>query len=186
MHEPINDLPVHALTDTQIFHPMPEGAKFTRTEAGRVFSAAPLQLKPDVTPTTTRTGEKVGKGDKEEVVLLPADARIPHPHLVAIQREMNMPKSDWGEIRDKYLAKIASEDKEEQARREYVALEKAKKVKTVAPADSRWEFRFKDVEVSKQTTGTNGRGREAPGHRYGVPHSDRKRGAVKIPTKVAA
>ena len=46
----------------------------------------------------------------------------------------------------------------------------------------RWDFRFQDVSAEK--VGKDGRGREAVGLRYGFPHEDRKRGQVKIPTKV--
>ncbi|KAF4555738.1 putative eukaryotic mitochondrial regulator protein [Elsinoe fawcettii] len=53
-HESINDLPVHAATQQQIFYPTSESRQFTRADAASVFS-----------PT-----------------LLPADARIPHPELI--------------------------------------------------------------------------------------------------------
>ncbi|KAG8630023.1 hypothetical protein KVT40_001642 [Elsinoe batatas] len=53
-HESINDLPVHAATQQQIFYPTSESRQFTRADAAAVFS-----------PT-----------------LLPADARIPHPELI--------------------------------------------------------------------------------------------------------
>jgi hypothetical protein len=59
-HESINDLPVHAQTGQQIFHPTSESRQFTRADAARVFD------------------EK----------LLPADDRIPHPELVLQHREL--------------------------------------------------------------------------------------------------
>lgn len=46
----------------------------------------------------------------------------------------------------------------------------------------RWDFRFQDV--SAEVVGKDGRGRKAVGIRYGMPHEDRKKGQVKIPTKV--
>lgn len=52
------------------------------------------------------------------------------------------------------------------------------------PEGSRFEFRFRDAVVSRETTGRDGRGTSAPGRRYGVPNYERKRGAIKIPTKV--
>lgn len=58
-HEPINDLPVHASTRQQLFHPVAESAHFTRADAAHVFSRH----------------------------LLPADARIPHPELIALERD---------------------------------------------------------------------------------------------------
>lgn len=46
----------------------------------------------------------------------------------------------------------------------------------------RWDFRFQDV--SAEAVGKDGRGRKAIGIRYGMPLEDRKKGMVKIPTKV--
>jgi hypothetical protein len=58
-HETINDLPVHAKTGQQIFHPTSESRQFTRADAAKVFDER----------------------------LLPADDRIPHPELVLQHRE---------------------------------------------------------------------------------------------------
>jgi len=58
-HESINDLPVHASTTQQIFHPTSESRQFTRSDAAKVFNKN----------------------------LLPADDRIPHPELVIQHRE---------------------------------------------------------------------------------------------------
>ncbi|TVY46383.1 37S ribosomal protein S35, mitochondrial [Lachnellula occidentalis] len=58
-HESINDLPVHASTGQQIFHPTSESRHFTRLDAAKVFNKR----------------------------LLPADDRIPHPELVIQHRE---------------------------------------------------------------------------------------------------
>ena len=44
-------------------------------------------------------------------------------------------------------------------------------------------FRFRDVKVD-EVVGGRGRGREGVGARYGVPAQDRKKGQVKIPTRV--
>lgn len=46
----------------------------------------------------------------------------------------------------------------------------------------RWDFKFQDV--SAEDVGKDGRGRRGVGYRYGMPHEDRKRGIVKIPTSV--
>ena len=48
----------------------------------------------------------------------------------------------------------------------------------------RWDFVFKDVSV--EAVGRDGRGHKGVGWRYGFPHEDRKKGQVKIPTKVEA
>ncbi|RDL41571.1 uncharacterized protein BP5553_01550 [Venustampulla echinocandica] len=59
-HESINDLPVHASTGQQIFHPTSESRQFTRADAAKVFNER----------------------------LLPADDRIPHPELVLQHRDL--------------------------------------------------------------------------------------------------
>ena len=46
----------------------------------------------------------------------------------------------------------------------------------------RWDFAFQNV--SAELVGKDGKGRKAVGIRYGMPHEDRKKGMVKIPTKV--
>lgn len=54
---------------------------------------------------------------------------------------------------------------------------------TVKKAETpRWEFRFKDINV--ESVGKDGRDRRGVGARYGMPHEDRKKGQVKIPTRV--
>lgn len=65
-HESINDLPVHTSTLRQVFHPVSESRRFTRTDAGRVFD-----------PT-----------------LLPADERIPHPELIDAYRDIGKSPED--------------------------------------------------------------------------------------------
>lgn len=47
----------------------------------------------------------------------------------------------------------------------------------------RWDFRFTDFSLDN-TIGKDERSRKAVGVRYGMPHEDRKRGQVKIPTHV--
>ena len=46
----------------------------------------------------------------------------------------------------------------------------------------RWDFNFEDISAEK--TGKDGRGQHAVGLRYGMPLEDRKKGQIKIPTKV--
>jgi Eukaryotic mitochondrial regulator protein len=58
-HESINDLPVHRVTGTQIFHPTSESRHFTREDAAKVFSER----------------------------LLPADLRVPHPELAEMHKD---------------------------------------------------------------------------------------------------
>ncbi|OMP83910.1 37S ribosomal protein S35, mitochondrial [Diplodia seriata] len=58
-HEPIADIRVHPATRQQLFVPVSESRRFTRTDAARAFA-------PD---------------------LLPAEKRIPHPDLVEVERD---------------------------------------------------------------------------------------------------
>ena len=46
----------------------------------------------------------------------------------------------------------------------------------------RWEFRFREISV--EDVGKDGRARKGVGARYGMAHEDRKKGQVKIPTRV--
>ena len=59
-HESINDLPVHAATGQQIFHPTSESRQFTRADAAKVFDEN----------------------------LLPADDRVPHPELALMHKDL--------------------------------------------------------------------------------------------------
>ena len=56
----------------------------------------------------------------------------------------------------------------------------------VEPAGGRFDYRIQDAVFTKETTGADGRAPWAPGRRYGVPTSDRKRGMIKIPRSVEA
>jgi type IV secretory pathway VirB10-like protein len=196
-HESINDLPVHRLTDPQIFYPVSESRQFNRVDAGRVFSAAPALEHKQVTkdaadPSETISRitqnpsliEKVGKADSEQQVLQPADARIPHPHLVAHERQRAANPNENRENWKAYEERLQKEEAAEQERKRVAKERREQQLTRIQPESSRFEFRFKDVVVSKKTTGFDGRGSKAPGHRYGVPSYERKKGQVKIPTRV--
>jgi hypothetical protein len=175
LHESINDLPVHRLTQPQIFYPTSESRHFTRTDAGRVFSAAPRLVEP------SKDGNDTFVQRTDPSVLKPADERIPHPQLLLV--------ADGGaaspqERKEKYNEWLKEEDEAIKARKEKEAEKERREIKKVAT--ERFEFRFKDVSVSRDTVGLDGRGRKGVGSRYGVPSMERKRGAVKIPTSVEA
>lgn len=195
-HEPINDLPVHRLTEQQLFYPVSESRKFTRVDAGRVFSAAPALPRhketeahntPDAIAAVTRRPDKIetlGKGVQVEQVLQPADFRIPHPHLVAFEHD-HIKFSSEARLRNQRFIERLQADEAADLESKRVKQEREEALtRHVQPEESRFEFRFRDVVVSRETTGPDGRGLNAPGRRYGVPSYDRKRGAVKIPTKV--
>lgn len=195
-HESINDLPVHPLTEPQIFYPVSESRHFDRVDAGRVFSAAPaLPTKeaneehnsPEaITRITHHPGniEKVGKGDNMQQVLQPADVRIPHPHLVALHYDALHDNGNLREINRRFHGRLQAEDAAATARKQRRKEKEEASMTRVSPDGGRFEFRFRDVEASRENTGMNGRGTKAPGSRYGMPSYDRKRGQVKIPTKV--
>lgn len=189
-HESINDLPVHPLTDQQLFYPTSESRAFNRTDAGRVFSAATrLPDAQDVAqggaakqPWQDIQPEKVGKGKNEIDILKPADARIPHPHLIAFAKDQQELRGNDDEIKNRYTQRLEDDatSRAEARERKFAADEKRKtRVDT-----GRWQFVVTDVKVSRQGTGITGRGTASPGMRYGVPHEDRKKGQVKIPTRV--
>lgn len=164
-HEPINDIAVHPATRRQLFVSVPESRHFTRAHAARAFDP---------------TG-----------VLLPADARIPHPQLVVAEqaRVANLPKLE----RERAVAdaaRTADDDARRRiARRNAAAtglppgqLAAGGSAVLVASA-RRWDFRFQPVAVDA-LVGDNGRGPHGIGWRYGFPHEDRKKGQVKIPVSV--
>ena len=149
-HEHINDLPVHKATLNQVFHPVAESRHFTRIDAGSVFE----------------------KG------LLPADRRIAHPELVAIEKarlegkiEEAIQKEEWSAAETQDIAQKEIKGKWKR--------EKERATRTIQ--NGRWEFKFQNVVVDKASVG-----RHVPGigSRYGVPAQDRKKGQVKIPKGV--
>lgn len=76
-------------------------------------------------------------------------------------------------------------EREANAKKELARLRKEKEQLTVKKAQTpRWEFRFRNIRV--ENAGKDGRGARGVGVRYGMPHEDRKKGQVKIPTRVEA
>lgn len=111
--------------------------------------------------------------------LLPADKRIPHPELIILEKEHldGLPRDErWArqQVRDEQ-ARIEREKAE--------ANKKAWEQRTQRTVPGRrWDFKFQDISVEQ--VGKDGRSRQGVGARYGMPHEDRKRGMVKIPTSV--
>lgn len=111
--------------------------------------------------------------------MLSVDKRSRQPQL--IQMEARMAK---GMPRNESLAKFyeqTSSEEERIARKILGAQNNEEKLTTRVQSD-RCEFRFRDMSV--QEVGRDGRARGGVGWRYGVPHQDRKKGMVKIPTSV--
>ncbi|MCJ1287292.1 hypothetical protein MMC26_006640 [Xylographa opegraphella] len=110
--------------------------------------------------------------------LLPADERIPHPELVEMARVHPDGLNRQERVlraRERMRIEDAEKEEKENARREREERE------TTRVMGARWEFRFRDVDVESRVR--EGKGARV-GARYGVPHQDRKRGQIKIPTRV--
>lgn len=123
---------------------------------------------------------RVDAGKAFDNKLLPADDRIPHPELVQVERELaaGLSFEKRRELAEERLAKEQEKKKKEEERKQA----ELASLKTVP--QRRWDFVFKDVSVD--SVGRNGRDPKGVGWRYGFPHEDRKKGQVKIPTKVEA
>ena len=187
--ESINDLPVNSLTAPQIFYPTSESRPFNRVDAGRVFSGAP-RLPDDSTlanphnRTANKEEEIIGKPGYERAVLLPADARIPHSHLIDYYKDEEDPQFKFDEKAktERYNERLRQDLIDRKTREEEKMAKKDRR--TTRVETPRWEFLVEEVTATRQGTGLDGRGTQSPGLRYGVPSQDRKRGARKIPSKV--
>ena len=80
--------------------------------------------------------------------------------------------------RERMMAELREKDEREQAKKE----KEERDVRVVRPPQGRWDFKFRDISV--ESVGKDGRDKRGVGARYGFPHEDRKRGQIKIPTRV--
>jgi len=110
--------------------------------------------------------------------LLPADDRVPHPELAILHKE------ELEDLPAHVRARRAAERAEAEVKaQEKAALQRAKEQARVKKVDTgKWEYRFTEIMVDH--AGATGRGRKGTGWRYGAPHMDRSKGAVRIPTSV--
>ncbi|KAI1626700.1 eukaryotic mitochondrial regulator protein-domain-containing protein [Exophiala viscosa] len=192
-HETINDLEQHPLTYPQVFYPTSESRAFNRTDAGRVFSGAPrlpdeLDVgqggKPASEPWKDTKPEYVGKAGHSHPILKPADSRIPHPQLIAFEKDKRDPElvDNGHELRARNQSRLdADARKRKEAKETKARLEEESKTRVDT---GRWQFIFTDVAATREGTRLDGRGTRSPGFRYGVPSQERKKGQVKIPTRV--
>jgi hypothetical protein len=111
--------------------------------------------------------------------LLPADERIAHPELIQITK-WELEGHDE-ETRQRMIREKDAEEAEKRERKERKQREWEERTQVVVPG-RRWDFKFHDISAEK--VGKDGRGRDAVGLRYGMAHEDRKKGQIKIPTKV--
>ncbi|KAL9601599.1 MAG: hypothetical protein Q9219_002433 [cf. Caloplaca sp. 3 TL-2023] len=111
--------------------------------------------------------------------LLPAEDRIPHPELVELAK-LEQEKRGREDLLE---ARQAELEKEEHAT---IIMQKQQKAAQEASAtkaeNSRWQFRFENIKV--ESVGKDGRAKDGVGARYGFPPQDRKKGQIKIPTRV--
>jgi Eukaryotic mitochondrial regulator protein len=189
-HETINDLPAHSMTLPQIFYPTSESRQFNRVDAGRVFSGAPRlpdemdvgQGGQSVEPWKDTSVEIVGKPGHERPVLKAADARIPHPHLIAYEKDKLDVYLPDAERNMRYQARLREDEEQRAGQKE--SDRKREERHTTRVDTGRYEFLIRDCQTTRVGTGLDGRGTQSPGRRYGVPSQERKRGAYKLPTKV--
>ncbi len=109
--------------------------------------------------------------------LLPADDRVPHPELAIMYKEQKE-----GLSHEEREARLQAREKKA-SKKSGPEYQRAKQEATVQRVNTaRWEFRITQINVDD--AGKDGRGFKGTGWRYGVPHMDRSRGQVKIPTSV--
>lgn len=141
-----------------------------------VHASTRKQLFYPVSESRQFTREDAAKAFHEK--LLPADKRIPHPELIVLEKEhiQGIDRNQrWANQKQRDLEAKESREKAEAKR-------KAWEEQTQRIVETRrWNFKFQDISWKG---GKDGRGRDGVGARYGMPHEDRKRGQVKIPTSV--
>ena len=128
--------------------------------------------------------ELIGPEGNESPVLKPADARIPHPHMIAFEIDKLDPslKKEADKREERYYERLY-QDEQGRANERQRKLDNAEKHKTRIETE-RWQFVLTKVKATKEGTGLDGRGTKSPGFRYGAPSLERKRGMIKIPRKV--
>ncbi|KAK7972747.1 hypothetical protein PG996_006967 [Apiospora saccharicola] len=111
--------------------------------------------------------------------MLSADKRVPHPELIQMEKNLLHGMSP-DEARAHFIS--AAEQSERMAAEKQVKKAMAEEQATKRINTQRFEFRFK--EVDSELVGKDGRAPNVVGWKYGMPHYDRKKGMVKIPTSV--
>lgn len=110
--------------------------------------------------------------------LLPIDGRIPHPQILLRHKDIHA-----GFTPSEVSARQKARDEVAEKQRQNILARKAKEDAAKKYVDTqRWRFSFTDINVND--AGKTGRGDKGVGWRYGQPLMDRKKGMVKIPTKV--
>ncbi|KAL8790105.1 MAG: hypothetical protein Q9213_000807 [Squamulea squamosa] len=111
--------------------------------------------------------------------LLPADKRIPHPEMVELAKVAAQHRGREDVLRERRKELEQQEAAILNLKREQKAAQEAAAKKIDTP---RWQFRFENIKA--ESAGRDGRAKGGVGARYGIPPQDRKKGQIKIPTKV--
>ncbi|KAI1101632.1 eukaryotic mitochondrial regulator protein-domain-containing protein [Jackrogersella minutella] len=111
--------------------------------------------------------------------MLSADERVPHPELIQMEREVLQNQSVY-EAAERF--KKAVMESESKAADKEIAKTALEEKYTTRVQTKRFEYRFK--QINSENVGLKGRSRSAVGWRYGMPHYDRSKGQIKIPTSV--
>ncbi|KAK4161425.1 eukaryotic mitochondrial regulator protein-domain-containing protein [Cladorrhinum sp. PSN259] len=112
--------------------------------------------------------------------ILPPDSKMRIPELIRLEQQIAKGVSPRIAEQD-FIESTAKHEAEFARRLEIKAIqEEQNKIRVRSPRG--FEFRFEKINVD--SVGRDGRARSGVGWRYGVPHNDRRRGAVKIPTSV--
>lgn len=143
-----------------------------------VHQATQIQIFHPVSESRHFTRRDAGKVFDRD--LKPAEDRVPHTELVQLQKWRHE-----GKIPDERIQLQREKDsKDVQSRKVLERKRKEKELKEIKKVETeRSTFRFRDIVV--ESMGPKGRNKEGVGARYGIPHQDRKKGQIKIPTSVA-
>ena len=143
-----------------------------------VHRATEIQIFHPVSESRHFTRRDAGKVFDRE--LKPAEDRVPHTELVQLQkwRHEGIKEADRKQLLRAKDAKDVQSRKVLERKREEKEAREITKVET-----ERSEFRFQDIRI--ESVGRTERSKDGVGARYGIPHQDRKKGQIKIPTRVA-
>ncbi|KAH8884221.1 hypothetical protein GQ53DRAFT_752272 [Thozetella sp. PMI_491] len=111
--------------------------------------------------------------------IVPVDKALQIPELIEYERELSR-NVNPDEAHENFR-KAVRDSETRIAESETKKLREAQESK-VRVANDRFEFRF--TAYNAENIGPGGRSKDAVGWRYGVPHSDRKKGQIKIPPRV--
>jgi len=110
--------------------------------------------------------------------ILPPEKKLWVPELLQFEKEM----AEGANVKDARVRFLQATAKSEQELAAKLAeSDKAEQARNVRVNTDRFQFRFEEINVD--SSGKNGRHIRGVGWRYGVPLPDRKKGAIKIPTR---